>query len=174
MKNKEEKSDEEYLNQEFPKGKTKFRGQAMVLLALARKQGKSELINQWKSDIADAFDSGKAEAFCKTCGFPKEWERNPIFIKNDVFSIISLEEDVEEMRCPECKHWKNGSTIKKIELLLRKYKEVGKSEAQIKFDKFIIRLKEEINKFGIHKSGVHRGFICNIIDELAEEFKDEN
>ena len=61
MKSKEEKLDEEYLNQEFPKGKTKFRGQAMVLLALARKEGKSELINQWKSDIADAFDSGKVE-----------------------------------------------------------------------------------------------------------------
>lgn len=61
MKNKEEKSDEEYLNQEFPKGKTKFRGQAMVLLALARKEGKAELINQWKSDIADAFDNGKVE-----------------------------------------------------------------------------------------------------------------
>ena len=52
-------------------------------------------------------------------------------------------------------------------------RKLGKAEAQIKFDKFIIRLKEEINKFGIHKSGVHRGFICNIIDELAEEFKDE-
>ena len=33
---------EEYLNQEFPKGKTKFRGQAMVLLALARQQEKLE------------------------------------------------------------------------------------------------------------------------------------
>jgi hypothetical protein len=33
------KTDEEYLDKEFPKGKTKFRGQAMVLLALARKEG---------------------------------------------------------------------------------------------------------------------------------------
>lgn len=31
--------DIEYLEQEFPKGKTKFRGQSMVLLTLARIQG---------------------------------------------------------------------------------------------------------------------------------------
>ena len=31
--------DENYLDKEFPKGKTKFRGQAMVLLALARQEG---------------------------------------------------------------------------------------------------------------------------------------
>ena len=32
-------ADEDYLDKEFPKGKTKFRGQAMVLLTLARKEG---------------------------------------------------------------------------------------------------------------------------------------
>ena len=32
---------------------------------------------------------------------------------------------------------------------------------------FIARLKEEINKFGIHKTGVHRGFLCHKIDKLA-------
>ena len=31
--------DEEYLDEQFPKGETKFRGQAMVLLALARQVG---------------------------------------------------------------------------------------------------------------------------------------
>lgn len=46
--------DIEYLDKEFPKGKTKFRGQAMVLLALAREQGKQETLkneikNQKKS-----------------------------------------------------------------------------------------------------------------------------
>ena len=35
-------NDERYLNKEFPKGETKFRGQAMVLLALAREQGKEQ------------------------------------------------------------------------------------------------------------------------------------
>ena len=39
-------TDEEYLEQEFPKGKTKFRGQAMVLLALARQQGKQEVLRK--------------------------------------------------------------------------------------------------------------------------------
>lgn len=36
------KKDEEYLDKEFPKGETKFRGQAMVLIALARQEGKIE------------------------------------------------------------------------------------------------------------------------------------
>jgi len=34
--------DLEYLDEKFPKGKTKFRGEAMVLLALARKEGRAE------------------------------------------------------------------------------------------------------------------------------------
>lgn len=42
MKTTELKKDEEYLDEEFPKGKTKFRGQAMVLLALARREGKKQ------------------------------------------------------------------------------------------------------------------------------------
>jgi hypothetical protein len=36
---KEIEKDIEYLEKEFPKGQTKFRGQAMVLLTLARIQG---------------------------------------------------------------------------------------------------------------------------------------
>ena len=39
MKDKEILKDEEYLDEQFPKGETKFRGQAMVLLALARQVG---------------------------------------------------------------------------------------------------------------------------------------
>jgi len=44
---------EEYLDKEFPKGKTKFRGQAMVLLALARQQREKEIkekIEKWRKD----------------------------------------------------------------------------------------------------------------------------
>ncbi len=40
--------DEDYLDEQFPKGKTKFREQAMVLLALAREVG--------KEDLQEAFD----------------------------------------------------------------------------------------------------------------------
>ena len=35
---------EEYLDEQFPKGKTKFRGQAMVLLALAREEGRLQAL----------------------------------------------------------------------------------------------------------------------------------
>jgi hypothetical protein len=40
------KEAEEYLDQEFPKGETKFRGQAMVLLALAKSEAQAELDKQ--------------------------------------------------------------------------------------------------------------------------------
>ena len=47
--------DEEYLDKEFPKGKTKFRGQAIVLLALAREQGRLEM----KEDVEKIIDEIK-------------------------------------------------------------------------------------------------------------------
>lgn len=66
MKNNGKKIEEdiEYLDENFPKGKSKFRGEAMVLLALARRQGKSEgikesikIIEKWKS--CHWFESGE-------------------------------------------------------------------------------------------------------------------
>ncbi len=38
--------DIEYLDEKFPKGKTKFRGEAMVLLSLARREGRFEFIKK--------------------------------------------------------------------------------------------------------------------------------
>lgn len=43
--------DERYLNKEFPKGKTKFRGQAIVLLTLSRHQGTKEQRLKFKEYI---------------------------------------------------------------------------------------------------------------------------
>jgi len=40
--------DIEYLDEQFPKGKTKFRGQAMVLLALSRTQGRAEALEEMR------------------------------------------------------------------------------------------------------------------------------
>ena len=54
MKNYE---DEEYLDEQFPKGETKFRGQAMVLLALARQVGEEQAKEEFKENIEDWFDS---------------------------------------------------------------------------------------------------------------------
>ena len=48
--------DEEYLDKEFPKGKTKFRGQAMVLLALARKEGMKK--SDWRGEKGKYYDLG--------------------------------------------------------------------------------------------------------------------
>ena len=47
------KKAEEYLDQEFPKGETKFRGQAMVLLALAKHEGKLQAINEFKEKLKE-------------------------------------------------------------------------------------------------------------------------
>ena len=43
--------DIEYLDKEFPKGETKFRGQAMVLLALSREVGKKEALKDFIEKI---------------------------------------------------------------------------------------------------------------------------
>lgn len=50
-----------------------------------------------------------AEKFtaCQTCGFPKEVERTPVFLKDDIFSLIHYEENV----CKECGHQSDGSTL---------------------------------------------------------------
>ena len=45
--------DENYLDEQFPKGETKFRGQAMVLLALARLVGKQEAQELFKKKIKE-------------------------------------------------------------------------------------------------------------------------
>jgi len=52
MTNEKFPEDKEYLDNNFPKGKTKFRGQAMVLLALSRNQGKSEARKEFLKEKA--------------------------------------------------------------------------------------------------------------------------
>lgn len=57
--------------------------------------------------------------------------------------------------------------------LSEKMREIGKSDIGTlgitpgDVYEFIKDLKEEINKFAIHKVGVHRGFLCHQIDKLA-------
>ncbi len=45
--------DVEYLEEKFPKGETKFRGEAMVLLSLARMQGVKERNTEVKQAIEE-------------------------------------------------------------------------------------------------------------------------
>ena len=45
--------DEEYLDEKFPKGMSKLRGEAMVLLALARRRGKQEAQKMFLEEIDD-------------------------------------------------------------------------------------------------------------------------
>ena len=47
----EQTEDEEYLDEKFPKGKSKLRGEAMVLLALARRKGKQEAQKMFLEEI---------------------------------------------------------------------------------------------------------------------------
>ena len=52
--------DIDYLDKEFPKGETKFRGQAMVLLALARKEGArlkiEEILEKWEDEESNEYN----------------------------------------------------------------------------------------------------------------------
>jgi len=51
---------EEYLEKEFPKGETKFRGQAMVLLALAKIEGREDA----KQDFEKMIKAWDVEPCC--------------------------------------------------------------------------------------------------------------
>ena len=81
--------------------------------------------NDFTQGIEVGRREGKSEAFCKECGFPIDWERNPVIIESNIFSLA----EVQENTCKTCGHQKDGYTIKKIEHLLRRFKEAGKSEA---------------------------------------------
>ena len=71
---------------------------------------------------------------CKTCGFPKEWKRDLIILDNSISSLMQVVKD-KDYRCPECKHYKDGSTIKKLKPLLRKYLDFGKKQKKQEFEK---------------------------------------
>jgi len=51
----------------------------------------------------------RGEDFCSTCGFDKNLKRGVVLLDNNPLSIVA---DLE-MRCPECDHIKDGSTIEK-------------------------------------------------------------
>lgn len=61
--------DEEYLDEKFPKGMSKLRGEAMVLLALARRRGKQEAqkmfleeIDEWVEECIGDEEVNEAQA----------------------------------------------------------------------------------------------------------------
>ena len=70
----EQIEDEEYLDEKFPKGKSKLRGEAMVLLALARRRGKQEAqkmfleeIDKLQSDTYYSCNCGNYDEGCINC-----------------------------------------------------------------------------------------------------------
>ena len=75
--------DEEYLDEQFPKGETKFRGQAMVLLALARQVGKQTE----RKRIFELYDKVLEEWF-------KKWNRK-IVTGRCLAELKALKKEVE-------------------------------------------------------------------------------
>lgn len=47
---------------------------------------------------------------CKTCGFPINMERKPVFLDNNVLSYALYESN----KCEECGHQKDGTTIPSV------------------------------------------------------------
>ena len=60
---------------------------------------------------------------CSECGFPKDIPREPVLIKNDIFSLMRCEKNT----CNECGHQKDGTTIpivkKTIQEIVRRQQE---------------------------------------------------
>lgn len=65
------------------------------------------------------------ELICSACGFPKAMKRNPVFIKDDIFSLIKFKENV----CEECGHQKDGTSIPVVQEAIRKIMKLVRSKA---------------------------------------------
>lgn len=63
------------------------------------------------NDLVEAQESKQRPVIfmpcCRECGFPVDLPRDPVFLKNDIFSLISYEENV----CDTCGHQRDGSSI---------------------------------------------------------------
>ena len=56
--NMKTKKAEQYLDKEFPKGKTKFRGQAMVLIALSREEERKRILKLIDKSFYELSETG--------------------------------------------------------------------------------------------------------------------
>jgi predicted RNA-binding protein len=93
--------DIEYLDQEFPKGKTKFRGQAMVLLALARKQAKSETLKKVFEEIENLIKEKRIREKIEETKEPKsEWamlRAGDLYERNKLELLEELTQKLKEL-----------------------------------------------------------------------------
>ena len=74
--------DIEYLDKEFPKEETKFRGQTMILLSLAREEGKQQAKQEMENSKAylELIERGRQQA---TADFIKKIDGMLIFEDNE-------------------------------------------------------------------------------------------
>lgn len=82
-----------------------------------------------------AVSLARKEDICKTCGFPDSLERDPVFLTDNIFSIIHYDVNT----CEECGHQEDGSTITLLQPYIRDL--VVKVEARVRKE----TTKEEID-----------------------------
>jgi len=77
---------------------------------------------------------------CKECGFP-EGPREPVFLTNNIFSVIHY----EEYKCETCGHQNDGSTILAVSKGIQRRREIWnrRKESEIK------KAREEVFEFGV-------------------------
>jgi hypothetical protein len=96
-----------------------------------------DMVNVKSLDIAvdcavkEALRQARAEYevekdICKTCGFSKSAERNPVILTNDIFSLIHYEVNL----CEECGHQADGSTLKPVASLVKRIVERKNTEIE--------------------------------------------
>jgi len=59
-----EEQEIEYLDEKFPKGKSKLRGEAMVLLALTKQETKSKILQLQDKFVEDVIQEVRLKAKC--------------------------------------------------------------------------------------------------------------
>ena len=112
---------------------------------------------------------------CQTCGFPKEVNREPIFLDNNVVSIMNMLDDEETMRCLECKRYKDGSTIpivaEKLREIHKKSKEQGIQQTKDIYNKKIQELKAKI-KWGKNHGNGDWNSTKAVLEDINKTFED--
>ena len=92
--------------------------------------------------IVKLYVSENQDKICSECGFDVTLPRKPVFLENDVFSLIHYEND----KCETCGHIRDGTTIDLESLLFKKDKEV--SEKGKKMDGYFAVFNQHLNNAG--------------------------
>jgi len=120
---------------------------------------KDELIRQALKPREKGIELKKC---CKECGFPIDLPRKPVFLKDDIFSILNYEND----KCEGCGHQKNGCTILSVYNHIRNIRErILKAERE--------RVKKAIDELRIKQRENDQEIVNLLTGKISNDLYEE-